>query len=99
MSSPRLVMFAEQVHRGIKGLVTDSHGKGIPDAVISIEGINHDVRTGKRLCGIPLLAGNVHFLGGLRGEWTLQGVPFPARAAPSGGKEGAFPPKLSSCIT
>ncbi|XP_006755053.1 PREDICTED: inactive carboxypeptidase-like protein X2 [Myotis davidii] len=40
-----LIVFMEQVHRGIKGLVTDSHGKGIPDAVISVEGINHDVRT------------------------------------------------------
>ncbi|EPQ16814.1 Inactive carboxypeptidase-like protein X2 [Myotis brandtii] len=40
-----LIVFMEQVHRGIKGLVTDSHGKGIPDAIISVEGINHDVRT------------------------------------------------------
>ncbi|XP_036295249.1 inactive carboxypeptidase-like protein X2 [Pipistrellus kuhlii] len=40
-----LIVFMEQVHRGIKGLVTDSHGKGIPDAVISVEGINHDVCT------------------------------------------------------
>lgn len=47
------MVFAEQVHRGIKGLVTDSHGKGIPDAVISVEGINHDIRTGNRLCVLP----------------------------------------------
>ncbi|KAK2099128.1 Inactive carboxypeptidase-like protein X2 [Saguinus oedipus] len=40
-----LIVFMEQVHRGIKGLVRDSHGKGIPNAVISVEGVNHDVRT------------------------------------------------------
>ncbi|XP_009964230.2 inactive carboxypeptidase-like protein X2 [Tyto alba] len=41
-----LIVFMEQVHRGIKGVVTDVHGKGIPNAVISVEGVNHDIRTG-----------------------------------------------------
>lgn len=41
-------LFSSQVHRGIKGIVKDVHGKGIPNAVISVEGVNHDIRTGKK---------------------------------------------------
>lgn len=43
-----LFLFSPQVHRGIKGIVKDVHGKGIPNAVISVEGVNHDIRTGKK---------------------------------------------------
>uniref|UniRef100_UPI00358FB25D inactive carboxypeptidase-like protein X2 isoform X2 n=1 Tax=Myxine glutinosa TaxID=7769 RepID=UPI00358FB25D len=40
-----LLTFMEQVHRGIKGFVRDTDGNGIPDAIIRVHGINHDVRT------------------------------------------------------
>ncbi|XP_041938843.1 inactive carboxypeptidase-like protein X2 isoform X3 [Alosa sapidissima] len=40
-----LLVFMEQVHRGIKGVVKDVKGRGVTNAIISVEGINHDIRT------------------------------------------------------
>ncbi|NXN16624.1 AEBP1 protein, partial [Indicator maculatus] len=41
-----LLTFMEQVHRGIKGLVTDQQGEPIANATIVVGGINHNVLTG-----------------------------------------------------
>ncbi|XP_038254937.1 probable carboxypeptidase X1 [Dermochelys coriacea] len=41
-----LLVFMEQVRRGIKGVVRDKDTEqGIADAIISVDGINHDIRT------------------------------------------------------
>ncbi|XP_059577189.1 probable carboxypeptidase X1 isoform X2 [Alligator mississippiensis] len=41
-----LLLYMEQVHRGIKGVVRDKDTEdGIADAIISVDGVNHDIRT------------------------------------------------------
>lgn len=40
-----LLTFMEQVHRGIKGVVTDEQSIPIANATISVNGINHGVKT------------------------------------------------------
>ncbi|NWV30551.1 AEBP1 protein, partial [Grantiella picta] len=40
-----LLTFMEQIHRGIKGVVTDQHGEPIANATIVVGGINHNVKT------------------------------------------------------
>lgn len=35
-----------QIHQGIKGLVSDENNNKLAGAVISVEGIGHDVTTG-----------------------------------------------------
>ncbi|XP_053560351.1 probable carboxypeptidase X1 [Bombina bombina] len=41
-----LLVYMEQIHRGIKGVVRDKDNeKGVPEAVIVVEGLNHDIRT------------------------------------------------------
>ncbi|KAL2096139.1 hypothetical protein ACEWY4_008287 [Coilia grayii] len=43
-----LLQYMHQVHKGVKGMVIDlKDGTGIPNATISVEGINHPVRTYK----------------------------------------------------
>uniref|UniRef100_A0A663N4R5 Peptidase M14 domain-containing protein n=1 Tax=Athene cunicularia TaxID=194338 RepID=A0A663N4R5_ATHCN len=42
-----LLTFMEQVHRGIKGLVTDQQGEPIANATIVVGGINHNIKTGR----------------------------------------------------
>ncbi|XP_044128948.1 probable carboxypeptidase X1 isoform X1 [Bufo gargarizans] len=41
-----LLLYIEQVHRGIKGVVRDKDtNQGVPEAVIVVDGLNHDIRT------------------------------------------------------
>lgn len=40
-----LLLYMEEVHKGIKGFVYDEEGNGIPNATVSIRRINHDVLT------------------------------------------------------
>ncbi|TRY98181.1 hypothetical protein DNTS_035005 [Danionella cerebrum] len=42
-----LLTFMAQVHRGIKGVVRDKEGNPLRHATVSVEGVNHDVRTGE----------------------------------------------------
>ncbi|XP_068114833.1 carboxypeptidase N catalytic chain [Hyperolius riggenbachi] len=42
-----LITFIEQVHKGIKGMVTDENNNGIANAVISVAGINHNIFSGE----------------------------------------------------
>uniref|UniRef100_A0A3P8VBG9 Peptidase M14 domain-containing protein n=1 Tax=Cynoglossus semilaevis TaxID=244447 RepID=A0A3P8VBG9_CYNSE len=44
-----MLIFMEQVHRGIRGIVKDQQGNPIANATVSVEGVNHDVTTGERL--------------------------------------------------
>nr|XP_033799302.1 carboxypeptidase N catalytic chain [Geotrypetes seraphini] len=42
-----LISYIEEVHQGIKGMVLDENNNGIPNAAISVNGINHDITSGK----------------------------------------------------
>lgn len=68
-------LFLTQIHRGIKGVVTDQQGEPIANATIVVGGINHNVKTG-RCCGV------------LKGRWqhhvALTPPCFPLSAASGG---------------
>ncbi|XP_040050817.2 adipocyte enhancer-binding protein 1 [Gasterosteus aculeatus] len=40
-----MIVFMEQVNRGIRGIVKDQQGNPIANATVSVDGINHDVTT------------------------------------------------------
>ncbi|KAJ7325075.1 hypothetical protein JRQ81_018095, partial [Phrynocephalus forsythii] len=42
-----LIAYIEQVHQGIKGIVTDDNNNKVAGAVISVEGVAHDVTSGE----------------------------------------------------
>lgn len=67
-----------QVHRGIKGLVTDQQGEPIANATIVVGGINHNVKTGRGS-------------GGREGAAALLRSPLtsPRRPQPAAGTTGA----------
>ncbi|XP_062832451.1 carboxypeptidase N catalytic chain isoform X1 [Anolis carolinensis] len=43
-----LIAYIEEVHHGIKGMVTDEDNNKVAGAVISVEGIGHDVTAGEQ---------------------------------------------------
>lgn len=47
VTSPGSCCFPRQVHRGIKGVVTDQQGDPIANATIVVGGIKHHMKTGR----------------------------------------------------
>ncbi|XP_062988534.1 carboxypeptidase N catalytic chain [Elgaria multicarinata webbii] len=43
-----LIAYIEEVHQGIKGLVSDENNNKLTGAIISVEGISHDITSGEQ---------------------------------------------------
>ncbi|KAG8135775.1 hypothetical protein E2320_008763 [Naja naja] len=79
-----LIAYIEEIHQGIKGMVSDENNNKLAGAVISVEGIGHDVTTGEhgdyfRL----LLPGNYRVIASADGyqPQTVMVVVGPAQAS------------------
>lgn len=84
MWTPALASFL-QVHRGIKGVVTDEQGIPIANATISVSGINHGVKTGTCV-HLPEVGGQIWV-------WSWQGRSgLPSRSLLSGTPSGKVYP-------
>ena len=81
-----------QVHRGIKGVVTDEQGIPIANATISVSGINHGVKTGTQVYNYtPLLRmGDQTYACPWQNKTGLPcpGSPCSSGSRPEGGLEG-----------
>ncbi|KAM9323751.1 carboxypeptidase N catalytic chain [Gastrophryne carolinensis] len=55
-----LITFIEQVHQGVKGMVTDENNNGIANAVISVATINHNIFSGEEGDYFRLLLPNTY---------------------------------------
>ncbi|XP_071946432.1 carboxypeptidase D-like isoform X2 [Antedon mediterranea] len=44
-NKPALLAYMSQVHKGVKGFIMSPDGVGLPNATISVAGIDHDIRT------------------------------------------------------
>ncbi|KAM9010064.1 carboxypeptidase N catalytic chain isoform 2-T2 [Ara ararauna] len=66
-----LVAFIEEVHQGIKGMVSDENNNGIAGAVISVQGISHDITSGGLLVPLHALPFGYSFL---EATWVIWGI-------------------------
>uniref|UniRef100_A0A670Z6E8 Peptidase M14 domain-containing protein n=1 Tax=Pseudonaja textilis TaxID=8673 RepID=A0A670Z6E8_PSETE len=88
-----LLLYMEQIHRGIKGIVRDKDTEqGIADAIISVDGINHDIRTGTKKSGPGPCGQPVQWVSPLK---LLFRLPIRENIGSSGLNGGWFPCRCS----